>query len=94
MEPCTQKDNISNMKDDIKDLKDQVRSNTSDINALKEDRAETKIYVKQIFERIEDLKTLFTASNKNSNSAWIEIVKELIKLVAIVGGIIAGVKLL
>jgi hypothetical protein len=76
------------------DLEDRVTRLEEDVSDLKINQAETKVYVKQIFERLEDLKTLFTTGTKNNNSTWLEVSKELIKLVAIVGGIIAGVKLL
>lgn len=101
MEPCIQKEVINNLKEEIKELKEQSKVNSRDINNLKESQAETKIYVKQIFERIEDIKAMFTTAmnsntqnNKNTNETWVIIVKELIKAIGVIAGIIAGIKLL
>jgi len=101
VEPCIQKEVINNLKEEIKELKEQSKVNSRDINNLKESQAETKIYVKQIFERIEDIKAMFTTAmnsntqnNKNTNETWVIIVKELIKAIGVIAGIIAGIKLL
>ena len=98
---CIQKEVINNLKEEIKELKEQSKVNSRDINNLKESQAETKIYVKQIFERIEDIKAMFTTAmnsntqnNKNTNETWVVIVKELIKAIGVIAGIIAGIMLL
>jgi hypothetical protein len=75
-------------------LEERVSKLEDDVNELKINQAETKIYVKQIFERIEDIKVLFKSGAQGNNETWVKVVLELIKMIAIVGGIIAGMKLL
>jgi archaellum component FlaC len=94
MDPCTEKRRFENIESDVKELKDITRAHSNDIIALKEGHAETRIYVKQIFERIDDLKVLFKTGTNENNSTWSKIVMELIKAIAIIAGIVAGVKLL
>lgn len=94
MEQCTENRRFDNIEADITEIKLQLKANTTDIIQLKESSAETKVYVKQIFERIDDLKVLIKAGAQGNNDTWVKIVLELIKMVSIVAGIIAGVKLL
>lgn len=82
------------VKEDIKELKETVKSQGTDIISLKENQAETKIYVKQIFERIDDLKVMFKSGTSDTNDKWLKVVMELIKVIGIVAGIVAGVKVL
>lgn len=82
------------VKEDVKELKETVKSQGTDIISLKENQAETKIYVKQIFERIDDLKVMFKSGTSDTNDKWLKVVMELIKVIGIVAGIVAGVKVL
>lgn len=84
---------FKNIESDIEELKETVKIHSNDIVALKQNQAETRIYVKQIFERIDDLKVLFKSGNADNNKTWSKIVIELIKAIGIVGGIIAGIKI-
>jgi len=85
---------FKNIEDDIEELKETVKIHSSDIVELKQNQAETRIYVKQIFERIDDLKVLFKSGNSDNNKIWSKIVIELIKAISIVGGIIAAIKII
>lgn len=93
-EKCTESRRFQSIEEDLKELKDTVKSHGSDIASLKENQAETKIYVKQIFERIEDLKVMFKAGTGEANDKWLKVVMELIKAIGIIAGIIAGIKVL
>lgn len=94
MNPCTEGRRFDNIESDITELKDQVKLNSTNIIELKESHAETRVYVKQIFERIEDIKALFKTGTQAGNETWSKVVIELIKMIGIVGGIIAGIKLM
>lgn len=91
---CIEERRIKNIEDDIDELKKENKKHAEDIVLIKENQAETRVYVKQIFERIDDLKMLFKEGNKENNNTWSKIVLELIKAIGVVGGIIAGIKLL
>lgn len=92
--PCTEERRFVTIEDDIKDIKKEIRGLSATVISVQTDQAETKIYIKQIFERVDDLKELFTNGQDKNNKVWVTIVTKLIELVAIVGGIVAGVRLL
>ncbi|MFA5715303.1 MAG: hypothetical protein WC998_06165 [Candidatus Paceibacterota bacterium] len=101
MEPCGQKDVIDNLREDVRELKEQSKSHASEIGSLKEGHAETRVYVKQIFEKIDDMKTLLKGQAESAinavtktNSTWSSVLTEAIKQIGIIAAIIAGVKLL
>jgi chromosome segregation ATPase len=88
---------LETLEKDLQEIKDVIKNHTSDITALKESQAETRVYVKQIFERIEDLKTLFktnVSTTSNANDKWMKVVLELIKAIGTIAAIIAGIKIL
>ena len=58
-EPCTQGPRIENLQDDIRELKEITKQHSRDIAELKNHQAETRIYVKQILERLEEQKAVF-----------------------------------
>lgn len=101
MEPCVQKDVIENLKEDVRELKEQSRAHAGEIGNLKEGHAETRVYVKQIFEKLDDMKTLLKGQAENAvnavtknNTTWSTVLIETIKQIGIIAAIIAGVKLL
>lgn len=95
-ERCKECLEISSIKEDIKELKDITKEHSESIGELRESQAETKIYVKQIFERIDDLKLMFMSSKNdvNTNSdKWQKVVLELIKALGTIAAVIAGIKM-
>lgn len=92
--PCTEERRFSSLESDMRDIREELRELGAKVISVQTDQAETKIYIKQIFERVNDLKELFTTGQKENNKTWVTITTKLIELVAIVGGIVAGVKLL
>jgi len=87
---------IVSIKDDIKELKETTKEHSGSIGELKESQAESKIYVKQIFERIDDLKLMFMSKTNdiNTNSdKWQKVVLELIKTMGTIAAVIAGIKM-
>lgn len=95
-ERCKECLEIESIKDDIKELKETTKEHSSSIGELKESQAESKIYVKQIFERIDDLKLMFMskANDINTNSdKWQKVVLELIKTMGTIAAVIAGIKM-
>ncbi|QIB26118.1 hypothetical protein [Caloranaerobacter azorensis] len=93
-EKCLEQRRFQNIEDDLRELKETVKVHSSEIADLKENQAETRIYVKQIFERIEDLKILFKSGTGESNEKWLKIIMELIKAIGLIAGIIAGIKIM
>lgn len=98
---CISERRFLNVEEDIRELKEKDKEHDKEINVLKENNAENRVYVKQIFDKIEDLTVLFkTASSDNgkllvdNNSTWLKVVLELIKAIGTIGAIIAGIKLL
>ena len=92
---CQEGRRFERTEDDIKEIKNEVKTNSVDIQTLKEGHAETRVYVKQIFERIEDIRDLVkNATNNDHSDKWQKVVLELIKAIGIIGGIIAGIKLI
>lgn len=98
-EKCSQKHRLTAIESDIKELKESNQCHSKDISDLKESNAETRIYVKQILERIEDLRDMFNNTknslkeNANNNEGlWAKHAAELVKLVVAIAGILAGVK--
>lgn len=89
---CTE---LESIKDDIKELKETTKDHSNSIGLLKEGQAESKVYVKQIFERIDDIKSMFTKSNDvNINSdKWQTVVLELIKTMGTIAAVIATIKM-
>jgi len=111
MDPCVQEKEVARLSQAVKDIQ-------HDIITLKEDKAEMKVYVSLILERLDKIdskignldrdtvnvgdvvttvmkETLATVSTNNSNNTktWQLVITELIKLVATVGALIAGIKL-
>lgn len=78
----------------IKELKESDKKQNDEITDIKTSQAETKVYIKQILERVDDLKVLFTVGNNSTNDKWVKVVIELIKSIGTVGAIIAGIKIL
>lgn len=98
---CTQERRFSNIEEDIKEMKEKDKEQDKEISLLKENATENRVYVKQIFEKIEDLTVLFkTATSENgkvldkNNSTWLKVVLELIKSIGTIAAIIAGIKIL
>ncbi|KGK88054.1 hypothetical protein [Clostridium sp. HMP27] len=92
---CIEQGTLHNIQEDIKELKDMVREHDKSIVTLRESQAETKIYVKQIFERIDDLKLLVKSNSNDVNSTtdkWQKVVLELIKALGTIAAVIAGIK--
>ena len=83
---CFKAEQIVALKEDVKLMKAEVKE-------LQQSVAETRIYVKQIFDRINDLKELFKATNHETNQAWQPVMLELIKMMGIVAAVIAGIKI-
>ena len=59
MEPCTQEHKIDAIAEDVRELKETTKQHARDIAELKSGQAETRIYVKQILERLEEQKAVF-----------------------------------
>lgn len=94
MEPCSK-------SEEFKRLHERIDGVEAKVSRLNEGQAETRVYVKQIFERLDDMKIMFQSAVqaskdtiKENNSTWKPIIIELIKLVTVIAGIVAGVKLL
>jgi uncharacterized protein (UPF0305 family) len=49
---------VDNIKSDIKELKESSKQHDKDIINLKESNIELKIYIKQIFEKIDEVKAM------------------------------------
>jgi len=58
-------------------LESRVERVERDISDIRSEQAETRVYVRQIFDRIDDLKTMISAGGK-SQSQWIDFVKWII----------------
>lgn len=96
---CNQKHRLTAIEKDIKELKEADQCHVKDISTLKESNAETRVYVKQILERIEDLRDMFNNTKKtlkekseSNDSLWAKHAAELVKLVLAIATILAGVK--
>ena len=83
---CFKAEQIVVLKEDVKLMKAEVKE-------LQQNVAETAVYVKQIFDRINDLKELFKATNHETNQAWQPVMLELIKMIGIVAAVVAGIKI-
>lgn len=61
-------------------LENRVDRIESDVSAIKTEQAETRVYVKQILERIEDLRAIISSAKNGSESTktWIDLVKWLV----------------
>lgn len=91
---CNQDLRLRALEKDIDELKKNDKKQDEEISTLKTNQAETKVYVKQILERIDDLKVLFTTGTSNTSDKWQKVVIELIKAIGTIGAIIAGIKIL
>lgn len=94
-DPCTNERRFCNIEEDIRELKDQNITMLMDISSLKEDRAETRVYVKQIFERLDDLKEIFQSESKSKNindKFWGDLVYKLIAVIITISLALAGLK--
>jgi chromosome segregation ATPase len=94
VEPCSKNEEFKRLHERIDGVEEKV-------SRLNEGQAETRVYVKQIFDRLDDMKIMFQSAVqvskdtiKENNSTWKPIIIELIKLVTVIAGIVAGVKLL
>lgn len=96
-EPCSQDNRFLAIERDIKEIKVTQKEHSNDINKLHKENAETHIYIKQIFERIDDLKVLFVSGTTSNNKFWQELVRDLIKVILLLGagaGILKGAGIL
>ena len=105
---CLKTEKFKAMEDKIQINCSSIKALTAEMKEVQEERAETRVYVKQIFDRIDDLKVMFVASNKlvtesnkqnakernQINKAWQPVVIELIKMIGIIAAVIAGIKLM
>lgn len=68
------------------------------VRALETGQAETRIYVKEIREDIQEIKADIKKAAQQDGKSWSSIITELIKLVTycvtVIGGIIGAVKIL
>lgn len=65
----------------VERLEERVDRMEQDLTVVKTEQAETRVYVKQIFERIDDLKDMIKSAGKNqtkNQTQWIEFAKWLI----------------
>lgn len=93
-EKCFEQRRFENIENDIVEIKNSITLHSKEIAELREGQAETRVYVKQIFERLDDLKALFKTGANDTSDKWLKVVMELIKAIGIIAGIIAGVKVL
>lgn len=87
---------IESINDDIKELKATTKEHSGSIGELKESQAESKVYVKQILERLDDLKLMFMSKSNDVNTntdKWQKVVLELIKAIGTIAAVIAGIKM-
>lgn len=106
---CQEGRRFEAMEREIAEIKQMAKENATEITMLRESQTEMKVYIKQIFERLDDIKFMFSTSYtnianlvntgkdtsgmmKDMNQSWVKVVVEIIKLVALVAGIIAGIK--
>jgi len=93
-EKCIEQRRFENIENDITEIKNSIALHSKEIAELREGQAETRVYVKQIFERLDDLKALFKTGTSDTSEKWLRVVMELIKTIGIVAGIVAGIKIL
>ncbi len=91
---CLEQRRFERIENDIKEIKDNMKVNYTDIQNLKESQAEARVYVKQIFERMDDIKAMIKNGGKDSNDRWLRVVIELTKTIGVVAAIIAAIKLI
>jgi hypothetical protein len=93
---CLEQKRFERIENDIRDIKEDVKVSHIEIQGLKEYQAETKVYVRQIFERMDDIKAMIKSASAGGESGdrWLKVVLELIKAIGVVGAIIAGIKLI
>lgn len=91
-EPCINERRFVTIEKDIDEIKQIQQNHANSISTLKENQAENRVYVKQILERIEDLKVLFTSSNNTQTGFWQKVIMELLKIIVILIGMFVGAK--
>lgn len=98
---CLKLEKFKSLDKDCKNIKEDVAMLQEEMKQIQQNNAETRVYVKQIFDRLEDLKDLFKSAQKNNkemqddiNNTWQPIVMELIKMIGTVAAVIAGIKFL
>jgi FtsZ-binding cell division protein ZapB len=90
---CLKKEKFAGLEKDIRKNYRAIEFMQEEIKELQRNGAETRVYVKQIFERIDDIKELFKATNHETNQTWQPVMLELIKMMGIVAAVIAGIKI-
>jgi len=68
---------VSDVTERVRRVEYRVDRIERDVSEIKAEQAETRVYVKQIFERIDDLKTMIAANGKN-NANWLNFAKWVI----------------
>ena len=102
MEPCSEKQRLERIERDVRELQASSKEQDDKLGKLAEGQAETRIYLKQIFDRLEDLKVLFQSARDRrvegqtnaQAEQWTKVVIEVLKYGAIVAGILGGVRYL
>ena len=82
------------IEEDIRELKVKVEKHSEEISELKQSDIRVEVYVKQIFERLDDLKAMFNTATQSNNNTWQKVVLELIKAIGIVASVVGAVKIL
>ncbi|KRQ86067.1 hypothetical protein ABG79_02199 [Caloramator mitchellensis] len=96
-EKCIEQRRFESIEKDIQEIKATISIHAKEISDLKEGQAETRVYVKQIFNRLDELKEmfeLFTTTKDNTEDKWLKVALELIKAIGLVAGVVAGIKIL
>ena len=97
MHDCKQTHRLDRVEADLRDVEGTLREHGKDLQGLKEGQAETRVYVKHIFERLDELKVMLhrhkgqQPDNIEHIKLWSKVV---LALVGILGGIIASVRIL
>lgn len=76
-ERCKDCEYILGLKEDLARHEEQIKSNTKDISELKEDRKETKLYIKMIFEKLDILTSGFEELNRDRKKEKEDKIKKL-----------------
>lgn len=101
MDPCIQEKEMARLEVRLTALEEVVAT-------LKDGHTETKIYIKMVLDAMADIKQQMKGIMQDlqnrpietqkifetANKAWLPVVLELIKMVALIAGIVAGIKLL
>lgn len=94
---CTQKHRIDRLEKDVEELQKAQRSQGGEISEIKENQAEQRVYVKQIFEMIGEMKVMIrerdNKPDKTKDEKWMDLVKYIIggTIMVIVGWMASSV---